>query len=212
MARFSDEQKAMLDEHMQKKICEAATGIIIESGIDNVRMDKVAEAAGVAKGTIYNYFKDKDQLLTIVASTIFDSIFKSITEHISSNSDALCKLQAIAGIMLSSFSRYKKLFMFLHAARFIDVLNNKGPIKKRNELIGIVKNVIETAMNGGQFRVSNSLIAAEIFLGMIMSINISKITTGTERPVQEDLDTVMTIFTKGMQQTVVDNEDTKNEC
>lgn len=206
MARLSNEQKAMLDEHMHKKICEAATGIIIECGIENVRMDKVAEAAGIAKGTIYNYFKDKNQLLVTIAKTVFDPIFQKISKIADSNSEALYKLQEIARILLESFSRHKKLFALLHEAK----VNNK-PLEKRNQLIFIVKKIIEPAINNGQFRASHPLVVTEIFLGMVMSINISKITTGVERPVQEDLDIVMSIFTKGIQQNLTENKDAKNE-
>jgi len=206
MARFSDEQKAMLDEHMQRKICEAATGIIIESGIENVRMDKVAEAAGVAKGTIYNYFKDKNQLLATIAKTVFDPTFKNIIKIADSNSEALYKLQEIARILLESFSRHKKLFVLLHEAKI-----DKKPLEKRNQLISIIEKIIEPAINDGQFLASHPLVVAEIFLGMVMSINISKITTGIERPAQEDLDAVMSIFTKGIQQNLTEDKGTENE-
>lgn len=204
MARLSNEQKAMLDEHMHKKICEAATGIIIECGIDNVRMDKVAEAAGIAKGTIYNYFKDKNQLLETIAKTVFDPTFKNIIKVADSGSEALCKLQEIARILLETFSRYKKLFVLLHETK-----NNKKPLEKRNQLISIVEKIIKSAINAGQFRDSHPLVVAEIFLGMVMSINISKITTGIERLAQEDLDIIMSIFTKGIQQNSTENKDVK---
>jgi AcrR family transcriptional regulator len=212
MARFSDEQKAMLDEYMHKKICEAASGIIVEYGIEKITMDKVAEAAGVAKGTIYNYFKDKNQLLVTIGDTVFDPVFKRITELADLDSKPLFKLEQIARIMLEAFSRHEKLFILLHEARISGILGNKKPIEKRNELISIVEKIIESGIKDGQLRASNPLIVAEIFLGMVMSINISKITTGTERPVQEDLDTVMSILTKGIQQNATDSEDTINEC
>jgi AcrR family transcriptional regulator len=59
MARLSNEQKALIDEMMQEKICTAATEVILEYGVQEMTMSKVAKAAGIAKGTIYNYFKDK---------------------------------------------------------------------------------------------------------------------------------------------------------
>ena len=195
MARLSDEQKAVLDEHMQKKICEAATSIIVEVGVNNIRMDKVAEAAGVAKGTIYNYFKDKKQLLGTIAKTVFDPTFEKINKIADSNSDALYKLQEIGRILLETFSHHKKLFDMLHEAKI-----NKKSLERRKELISIVEKIIEAGINEGRFRAFQPLVVAEIFLGMVMSINISKISTGVERPVQEDLDIIMPIFTEGIQQ------------
>jgi AcrR family transcriptional regulator len=200
MARFSNEQKAMLDELMQEKICKAATGVIVEYGIENITMDKVAEAAGVAKGTIYNYFKGKDQLLDTIGGIVFNPIFKRITKLTDSNAEVLLKLEGIARIMLEAFSRHKKLFVLLHEARIDGMLGNNKPIEKRTQLISIVEKIIESGIKEGQFCIFHPLTVAEIFLGMVMSINISKVTTGTERPVQEDLNAVMTIFTRGILQ------------
>jgi len=206
MARFSDEQKAVLDELMQEKICKAATEVIIEYGIEKITMDKVAEAAGVAKGTIYNYFKDKNQLLSTIGAIVFNPIFEHISKLTDSDSEALFKLEGIARIMLEAFSRYKKLFVLLHEARISGMFGDNRPLKKRTQLISIVEKIIESGVKDGKFYISNPLAVAEIFLGMVMSINISKVTTGTERPVQEDLNTVMTIFTKGILHVEVKNE------
>jgi len=209
MPRFSNEQKVVLDEYMQKKLCEAATGILVEYGIENITMDKVAEAAGVAKGTIYNYFKDKNQLLSTISDTVLNPIFKRITKLANSNSEALFKLEEIAKIMFEAFSHHKRFFILLHETRNSGMLGNKKPLEKRNEFISILRRIIEAAMKDGQLRVSNPLVVAEIFAGMVMSINISKIIIGTERPIQEDLNIVMSIFTNGIQQNATDCEDAK---
>ena len=204
MTRFSNQQKAIIDGLMQENICKAATGIIVEYGIEKMTMDKVAEAAGVAKGTIYNYFKDKNQLLDTIGSIVFNPIFKRISKLTDSNAEALLKLEEIARILLEAFNRHKKLFILLHEGRMSGMSGKNNPLEKRIQLISIIEKIIDSGIKDGQFCTSNSLAVAEIFIGMIMSINISKITAGTERPVQEDLNTLMTIFTKGIQQKCED--------
>jgi len=47
----------------RKRIVEAATEVFIRHGYRKASMDDVAERAGVAKGTIYLYFKNKAELL-----------------------------------------------------------------------------------------------------------------------------------------------------
>ena len=53
------------------QILEAATTIFSQFGLYPARMEDIAAAAGVSKGTIYLYFKDKDSLIQALAEQIF---------------------------------------------------------------------------------------------------------------------------------------------
>lgn len=204
MARFSEEQKVVLDQLMHAKICEAAAQIIMDHGIEYITMSRVAEAAGVAKGTLYNYFKNKDALLIRTENMIFEPLTEGIAVIAASDSMPLLKLREIAKNILEHFSRYKKLLVLLQDSKM-----NKERFKKREELIGIIEKIIAPSIETGKMRSLKSRIVAEIFFGMFMSINISKITSEDERSLQQDLDAVMTIFTKGINNK---DEDTVNEC
>ena len=57
-------RKISTDKHAQ--ILAAAEKLIAESGFSGLSMQKVADAAGVAAGTIYRYFSNKEQLLNEV--------------------------------------------------------------------------------------------------------------------------------------------------
>ena len=48
------------------KISQAAVRVFSREGFHQARMKSIAQEAGVAVGTIYNYFKDKDDLLLSV--------------------------------------------------------------------------------------------------------------------------------------------------
>ena len=50
----------------KKKISQAAVRVFSREGFHRARMKSIAQEAGVAVGTIYNYFKDKDDLLLSV--------------------------------------------------------------------------------------------------------------------------------------------------
>ncbi|MBU8902233.1 MAG: TetR/AcrR family transcriptional regulator [Victivallales bacterium] len=201
MARFSEEQKALLDQVMHTKICEAATQIIMDHGVEDITMSRVAETAGVAKGTLYNYFKNKDTLLTCTENSIFEPLKEDVAVIAASDLTALLKLREIAKIILEHFSRYKKLLVLLQDSKM-----NKERFKKREELVTIIEKIITPAIKSGEVRALKSRIVAEIFLGMFMSINISKITSENERSLQQDLDAVMTIFTKGIQLNITNSE------
>ncbi|MEJ2503485.1 MAG: helix-turn-helix domain containing protein, partial [Gemmatimonadota bacterium] len=50
-------------EATRRRIVDAATRLFGERGFDAPTVDEIAESADVAKGTIYNYFSTKEELL-----------------------------------------------------------------------------------------------------------------------------------------------------
>jgi len=50
------------DNAKRRQIVEGARGVFLSRGFDAASMADIAKAAGVSKGTLYVYFKDKDEL------------------------------------------------------------------------------------------------------------------------------------------------------
>ena len=55
-------QAADEDSVKRRQIIKGARGIFLSQGFDAASMNDIARAAGVSKGTLYVYFKDKEQL------------------------------------------------------------------------------------------------------------------------------------------------------
>jgi AcrR family transcriptional regulator len=58
-------------EERPGEICAAALEVFAEKGFAGAKLDEIARRAGVSKGTLYLYFKDKDELFrAVVRDTI----------------------------------------------------------------------------------------------------------------------------------------------
>lgn len=51
------------DENLQSKIMDIARDMLAASGPDSITIRAVAEKAGIATGTVYNYYRNKDDIL-----------------------------------------------------------------------------------------------------------------------------------------------------
>jgi TetR/AcrR family transcriptional regulator, multidrug resistance operon repressor len=51
------------DENKEAALLEKAIEMIVEQGFDGLSMQKLAKAAGISPGTIYIYYKDRDDLI-----------------------------------------------------------------------------------------------------------------------------------------------------
>jgi AcrR family transcriptional regulator len=70
----SDEQNRAIREKRRADIERAATGMLLEKGYAGIRMEEVARAAGVSKGTLYWYFDSKAELFQQALEHMFDEM------------------------------------------------------------------------------------------------------------------------------------------
>ncbi len=94
----------MIHPHITEKIFIATETLMAEQGIQKLSMQKIAHSADISAGTIYLYFKNKDDLLKQLAQRIFDT-FQNV---LGNNYDS----------KLSSFEQYctmwNNLWLFLN--------------------------------------------------------------------------------------------------
>ncbi|MCB0185770.1 MAG: TetR/AcrR family transcriptional regulator [Caldilineaceae bacterium] len=70
--------KKRLTEVRRTHILEAAIAVIAEQGFQNTTIKQIAARAEVADGTIYNYFKNKDDILTAIIAQITEAETREI--------------------------------------------------------------------------------------------------------------------------------------
>jgi AcrR family transcriptional regulator len=60
---------AVDDSAKRRQIVEGARDVFLSRGFDAASMGDIAKAAGVSKGTLYVYFKDKDELFSAIVKS-----------------------------------------------------------------------------------------------------------------------------------------------
>lgn len=63
MPRLSYHARRALEQERRQQILTAAATVFAEKGFDRATISDIARAAGLADGSIYNYFRDKQDLL-----------------------------------------------------------------------------------------------------------------------------------------------------
>ena len=64
-------------DEMKNRILEAALGVFQKSGFHSASMNDIAKAAGLAKGTLYIYFKSKEEMTNALCKHLFSSVEKN---------------------------------------------------------------------------------------------------------------------------------------
>jgi AcrR family transcriptional regulator len=109
MPRLTAVRRRALDEMMKEAIFEATVAVLAEHQIEGMTMDRVASAAGVAKGSLYNYFSSKKELLEFVYAKLVDPTFKELAETVASDRPAIEKLSTHVRNMLGHFAKHARV-------------------------------------------------------------------------------------------------------
>ncbi|WP_169568871.1 TetR family transcriptional regulator [Sneathiella limimaris] len=78
---MKEPQKRRLDT--RKKILDVAREIVLQDGYEALRTEEVVKKAGVAKGTLFAHFGDKDQLLYTLMCEEFDGAVGTVVREMS---------------------------------------------------------------------------------------------------------------------------------
>ena len=59
-------------EQKKKDIALGTKALILEHGISNLTISQIAKAANIGKGTVYEYFKNKDEIVFELVEILMD--------------------------------------------------------------------------------------------------------------------------------------------
>ena len=76
-------QKKQADKRQQ--IIDAASGLVVEQGIEKTSLTDIAKAAGMSKGSLYYYYATKDDLIFDITETHINQISNNLFEIIENN-------------------------------------------------------------------------------------------------------------------------------
>ena len=59
-----------VSKERKQQILDAAEDVFTRKGLDNARMDDIAKRTGLSKGSLYWYFKSKDDLIIAILDRV----------------------------------------------------------------------------------------------------------------------------------------------
>lgn len=92
-----------------QKIIEAATSVFAQKGFHTAKISDIAKAAQVADGTIYLYFKSKDDLLISVFEYSIDLFIRTVEGAVRELDSPVEKLNAFIDIYFKLIKKYPEL-------------------------------------------------------------------------------------------------------
>ena len=95
---------------VRQRIMEAALSEFSERGYHATTIDSIAERAGIAKGTVYRYFRTKEALFSALKEDTITEFVELARQDLSREKDVLNIIESVIRIYLSFFEKNSAFF------------------------------------------------------------------------------------------------------
>jgi TetR/AcrR family fatty acid metabolism transcriptional regulator len=153
------------------KILSVAARLFATHRFHEARMEDIAAAAGVGKGTLYRYFKDKDELYLTLLSRAGEEYLARLHEWTARAEGPRARLEAAVATVLSYFDEHPHVFDVIQHAEALQRPGQELPWKKtREESMALFRGIITEAEETGCFRLRNPEMDLLMLLGGLRAV------------------------------------------
>lgn len=183
-----------------QRILDAAVAVFAEKGFFSSRVSDIADRADVADGTVYLYFKSKDEILMTAINTAFDAFMSLARTELKKLNDPTERLRRLAFLHLDALGSNRNMAVVFQmelrqSTRFLSEFSHHHMI----EYLGLVREAILEGQASGIFRREMSdKIAANCFFGALDEMVTSWVLSEHEYKLSNVADVVVDIFLNGM--------------
>ena len=179
------------------EIFHQVVNIFLKKGFQETSMREIAEAAGLGKSTLYDYFKTKDEILVYFFEDQLNDLTEEAQKIAMQNKSADKRLRQIMQMHLEFLQANKNLFMKLSLeAQRLKLESQKQIQEKRHAYQDLIRALIDEGIREGAFRKVDSLLAARILItSMAPAVFTSRPSSASQEVVKETLG----IFFKGIE-------------
>jgi TetR/AcrR family transcriptional regulator, fatty acid metabolism regulator protein len=197
-------REELIKEYRVREILEAAHRVIGRHGFEGTTIDRVAEEARVAKGTIYLYFNNKDDLLH---AAVLEGLRALAVESYQGDRPDLAPLERISNFvrhqfrLQSSHQDFLKAFILESSFVTFEPGDERGEELRRlyAEYLDFVASMLRAAIETGAIRAIDANLAAFLLSEMIMGCLRRRLMNFASTPVEADAEAVLELFLKGVQ-------------
>jgi AcrR family transcriptional regulator len=165
--------KIVNKELKKMEILHAAMQVFAQKGVVNTKMIDIAQSAGIGKGTIYEYYRSKEEIFSSAYIYFFSMTKSLIQDALSKEKDPLVQLELVLKISLDAFlhlgEEYADIMMDFWAEGIrtknqdlIESINLKGIYADYRK---IIQSILESGIEKRIFKPLDTFSTASILIG-----------------------------------------------
>ena len=193
---------ASKETETQTRILKSAEKLFAKHGYGGTTTRDLAQAAGVAEGTLFRHFENKKAILVAVATQGWMEILTDLLTELSEMGSYKAVAQVMRKRMLGLQANTDMLRVCFMEAQFHPELRDRIQAEVIDKMTDVAEAFFQTAMDRGEYRQMNPRVVARIFLGMFTVSGFSQSTMADEASSPEDMkemaETLADVFLNGV--------------
>jgi AcrR family transcriptional regulator len=149
---------------LQQRIAAAALHLFAERGVDATPMPMIAEHGGVAVGSLYRYYANKEELVARLYAENYRRLAEQLDRVQAAERSTHDKIAAMVRFVCGFFDREWDLARFLLLEQHLRLKNYDGPVNP----VEIVRRVLGDGMRRGELRAVDVTVATALVMGPVI--------------------------------------------
>ena len=184
----------------RRSILTAAVSVFAKHGFYNSKVADIAREAGVADGTIYLYFKNKEDILSQVFLDTMESVLDRQISALEGLTDPVAMLHSIVREHFNQVEENPALAEVMTVElRQSSKFMRSTDLKPFGRYLGIMAKAIESGQEQGLFnRKMDPRRSARALFGVLDELALEWAISESDTPVNDACDVVATLFLDGL--------------
>src|ERR1044072_2211425 len=183
----------------RESIQQAVIRLMCREGLKSVTMERVAQEVGIAKGTVYLHYRDKQELLDAVKDAALTPMVAEMEQNLRGSLPPDRKLHDYSLRYLTYFEERRDLFRILLYEREVTrVWGSRYQSDRYRKLAEAVSRVNKEGIRTEPLRDVAGHAAAALFVESNMAMMNQRMLNTHPNPVEEDAELVSSIFIRGL--------------
>ncbi|HYW34537.1 MAG TPA: TetR/AcrR family transcriptional regulator [Balneolaceae bacterium] len=184
---LKEEREKKLRSMTREAIRNAVLKVMADHGEEGITMQRVAEEAGVAKGTLYLYFDNKEDLLEDTVKSCFDPLIEGGKEIFEADLEPDEKIARVITYHHNFFQEHQQLFrMLLIDQQYTRSKQKQQEHERYKKILQKVANLIQEGIDKNIFKEVNPMVAAVILMESSMALTYQFLKPGDARSFSSD--------------------------
>ena len=180
-------------------ILESARALLIERGFQDVALDDVAKRAGVAKGTLFLYYKGKEELFAAAFADLVDQLGRQLDEVLAGPLRGRPLLEKAVGVILSHFDENRDFMAQFGAGKFPGCGDRSCEklVRRFSGNLERLASVLRRCAEDGLVARCDFEVTGAFLFGMCRSAMMYGMVTGSKKPAYQSRKRIVELFLEG---------------
>src|SRR6516165_6826557 len=179
-------QETRFKRELKSRIDEAALHLFAERGVDATPVPMIAERAGVAVGSLYRYYANKNELVARLYTENYVRLAGELDRVQAASPSTRDKITAMVRFICGFFDREWDLARFLLLEQHVRLKSYSGAANP----VDIVHDVLADGMRRGEVQPRDGMVATALVMGPVIQAATFRTYGRLARPLSDAADEI----------------------